>query len=123
MQLSKDETFEPTVTLYRPTGPDEFKLLKQSGFRRWPARLPEQPIFYAVTNEAYARQIATKWNVPASGVGYITRFEVRKSFMDRYQVHQVGSAEHTEWWIPAEDLDYMNDNIVALIEVVGEYHS
>ncbi len=114
---------EPSLTVFRPIGPAELELLKLSGFRRWPPRLPEQPIFYIVTNEAYARQIATKWNVPASRVGYITRFEVRKSFMDRYQVHQVGSAEHTEWWIPAEDLDYLNDNIVALIEVVGEYHS
>ncbi len=39
-----------TVTLYRPTGP--------SGFRRWPARFSWQPIFYPVTNEQYAIEIA-----------------------------------------------------------------
>lgn len=36
---------EPTVVLYRPTGPQELELVAQSGYRRWPPRLPEQPIF------------------------------------------------------------------------------
>ena len=73
-----------TITLYRPTGPEELELVKLSGYKKWPPRLPEQPIFYPVTNQAYAEQIAKDWNVKASGVGYVTRFEVRKSFMDRY---------------------------------------
>lgn len=109
------------VTLYRPTGPKELALVEQSGFTRWPPRLPEQPIFYPVTNEAYAKQIAVEWNIKASGVGYVTRFQVQKIFMDRYQIQKVGGAIHTEWWIPAEELEDMNDNIVGLIEVIGEY--
>jgi ribA/ribD-fused uncharacterized protein len=60
-----------TITLYRPTGLVELELVKQSGFKRWPPRLPEQPIFYPVTNEAYAKQIATEWNVRESGVGFV----------------------------------------------------
>jgi hypothetical protein len=114
---------EGTVTLYRPTGPKELELVERSGFTRWPPRLPGQPIFYPVTNEEYARQIAMQWNVKDSGVGYVTRFEVRKSFMDLYQVHNVGGPNHTKWWIPSEDLDKLNDNIVGLIEVIGEYRA
>jgi hypothetical protein len=96
--------------------------VKKSGFKRWPPRLPEQPIFYIVTNQEYARQIAQQWNVPESGTGYVTRFQVRKSFMDRYPVHQVGGAQHTEWWIPSEDLQELNDNIIGQIELIEEYH-
>lgn len=114
---------EETVTLYRPTGPKELELVRGSGFRRWPPRLPEQPIFYPVTNEEYAVQIARRWNVKDSGVGYVTRFQVRKAFMDRFPLQKVGGDEHTEWWIPAEQLEELNDNIVGLIEVIGEYHS
>jgi hypothetical protein len=110
-----------TITLYRPTGLVELDLVKQSGFKRWPPRLPEQPIFYPVTNEAYAKQIATEWNVRESGVGFVTRFAVRKSFMDRYPIQQVGGESHTEWWIRTEDLEELNDNIVGVIEVIGEY--
>jgi hypothetical protein len=114
---------EETVTLYRPTGPKELELVRQSGFKKWPPRLPEQPIFYPVTNEDYAKQIATQWNIKDGGVGYVTRFEVKKSFMDRYQVQQVGGSNHTEWWVPAEELEELNENIVGLIDVIGEYHA
>ncbi|WP_431099983.1 hypothetical protein [Roseateles noduli] len=65
----------PTVTLFRPTGPRELALVAQSGYRRWPPRLPDQPIFFPVTNEQYAVEIARDWNVPASGEGFVTRFE------------------------------------------------
>lgn len=112
---------EPTVTLYRPTGPKELELVKASGFRRWPPRLPEQPIFYPVTNEQYAKEIATEWNVRDSGVGYVTRFRVKSKFMEHFTIEKAGGAHHTEWWIPAEQLDELNDNIVGTIEVIGEY--
>ncbi|BBB68276.1 hypothetical protein UNDYM_4023 [Undibacterium sp. YM2] len=110
-----------TVTLYRPTGPEELALVRDSGNKKWPPRLPEQPIFYPVTNVEYAIQIARDWNVPASGSGYVTRFEVSKSFMDNYPVQTVGGAIHTEWWIPAEDVELMNANIVGEIELIHSF--
>ena len=110
-----------TVTMYRPTGPDELKLVAESGYKRWPPRLPEQPFFYPVTNEEYAKEIAMKWNVKSSGVGYLTKFKVKKEFIANYELHKVGGSNHEEWWIPAKDLDILNENIVGLIKVVGEY--
>jgi hypothetical protein len=74
----------PTTTLFRPVGPNELELIKESGFREFPPRLPDQPIFYPVLNEEYARQIAVEWNVPASGSGYVTRFKVASTFLNRY---------------------------------------
>ena len=112
-----------TVILYRPTGPEEIALVKESGFRRWPPRLPDQPIFYPVTNEQYAMQIARDWNVKASGYGCVTRFHVKSSFMNRYPIHQVGGSEHTEWWVPAEELEQLNENIVGLIEFIHEFRA
>jgi hypothetical protein len=113
----------PTITLFRPTGPEELALLKESGFTQWPPRLPQQPIFYPVTNEQYAIEIASDWNVSESGFGCFTKFEVKREFMDRYPIQQVGAQRHTEWWIPAEDLDELNANIVGLIEVIHEYRA
>ena len=110
-----------TITLYRPTGPIELDLVRQSGFRRWPPRLPEQPIFYPVTNEQYAIEIASQWNIKDSKIGYVTRFQVRADFISQYAIQKVGGAHHTEWWIPAEELEMLNDNIVGFIEVIGEY--
>jgi hypothetical protein len=110
-----------TVTLWRPTGPTELALVEAAGWRAWPPRLADQPIFYPVLNEEYATVIARDWNVPASGVGYVTRFEVRRSFLERYEVHQVGGRTILEYWIPAEDLVEFNANIVGTIEVVAEF--
>ena len=112
-----------TITMYRPTGPNELKLVADTGYKCWPPRLPEQPIFYPVTNEQYAIDIASDWNVKDSGVGYVTKFEVKKNFVDRYKVEKVGGTNHTEWWIPAEDLEELNDNIVGDIEVISEYRA
>lgn len=110
-----------TVTMFRPVGPEELRLVADSGFRRWPPRLSGQPIFYPVTNEEYAAEIAEKWNVPESGTGYVTRFEVDRDFVARYDVHRVGAERHTEWWIPADELEELNDHIVGRIEVIRSF--
>lgn len=112
-----------TIILYRRVGPKELALIRASGHRAFPPRLPQQPIFYPVLNQEYARQIARNWNVKDSGSGYVTRFAVRKEFAERYAVQTVGSSVHQELWIPAEDLAEMNRSIVGLIEVIEEYKS
>jgi hypothetical protein len=33
----------------------------------------------------------------------------------------VGAAPHQEWWIPAEDLEELNDNLVGVIEVIAAF--
>lgn len=112
-----------TITLYRPVGPQELELITQSGYREFPPRLPEQPIFYPVLNEEYATKIARDWNMKASGSGYVTRFQVNKEFLNRYEVQVVGGSIHEEYWIPAEDLPEFNRNIVGTIEVIAEFHA
>ena len=75
-------------------------------------------------NEEYAVQIARDWNTKdaASGyAGYVTRFRVRTGFLARYPVRTVGARMHQELWIPAEELDELNANIVGPIEVTAEF--
>ena len=110
-----------TNTLFRPVGPKELALIEASGWKAFPPRLPDQPIFYPVTNEEYAIQIARDWNVPASGSGYVIRFEVHTEFLKRYTPQIVGSAMHRELWVPAEELEEFNRHIVGLIEVTQRF--
>ncbi|MPY64465.1 ADP-ribosylation/crystallin J1 [Streptomyces spongiae] len=116
-------TTTATTTLWRPTGPEELALVEASDWTAWPARLPEQPIFYPVLNEDYAVRIARDWNVPASGSGYVTRFEIDSEFVSRYPVRQVGGRTVLELWVPAEELAEFNAHIVGRIEVVQEFHA
>jgi hypothetical protein len=110
-----------TVTLYRPVGPVELELIKASGWRAFPPRLPEQPIFYPVTNQVYAAQIARGWNVKASGAGFVTRFTVNADYLTMFPVQTVGGSIHTEYWVPAGELAEFNNHIVGLIEVIETF--
>jgi hypothetical protein len=112
-----------TITLYRPTGKNELALIEASKFRAFPPRLPEQPIFYPVLNEEYATQIARDWNAKYNEdkIGYVTKFAVRKEFLDNYEVQIIGGATHKEYWIPAADLEEFNRSIVGEIEVMAEF--
>jgi hypothetical protein len=74
---------DETITLWRPVGPAELRLIEASGMTAFPPRLPEQPIFYPVTTEDYAVKIARDWNVPASGAEFVTRFHVRRDYLSR----------------------------------------
>jgi hypothetical protein len=107
--------------LYRPVGPQELDLIREANWSRFPPRLPEQPIFYPVLNEEYARQIARDWNVKASGAGFVTKFAVSGDYLKGFDVHVVGGFQHAEYWIPAEQLDEFNQNILGKIEVVAEF--
>jgi hypothetical protein len=86
----------------------------------FPPRLPEQPIFYPVTTEDYAVKIARDWNVPASGAGFVTRFQVRRDYLSAFDVQEAGGRAHQEYWIP-EALDAFNGAIIGKIEVVREF--
>jgi hypothetical protein len=114
-----------TTILYRPVGPKELELIQRSAWREFPARLPDQPIFYPVLTRLYAEQIARDWNSKSEATGragYVTRFAVTTAFLARYEPRQVGGAVHLEYWVPAAELSQFNLHIVGAIEVVTEYY-
>jgi hypothetical protein len=114
------------MILYRPVGPKELDLIRESEWRAFPPRLPDQPIFYPVLNFAYAEQIARDWNStdPASGyLGFVTAFEVDDDYLSRFAAQTVGAAGHQELWVPAEELDEFNRHISGPIRVVATYRA
>jgi hypothetical protein len=111
-----------TTILFRPVGQKELDLVAQSDYSSFPPRLEGQPIFYPVLNEEYAAFIAQKWNTTdafSGYVGYVFRFSVRSSYLDRFEVQKVGSATALEYWIPADQLLEFNENIIGKIEIVS----
>jgi hypothetical protein len=110
------------VTLYRPVGRAEIDLIEKSRFREFPPRLPEQPIFYPVTNEEYATEIARDWNTKhGTREGFVTKFQVDAEYAGRYERHVVGARRHEELWVPAEDLAEFNRHIVGSIQVTAAF--
>lgn len=89
---------DDAVALRRPANQAELDLVAASGWRAWPPRLPDQPFF-----------------------GHVTRFCVRRAYLDEYEPHEAGGRALTEYWTPAEDLDRFNANLVGPIELVATY--
>lgn len=109
------------MRLYRPVGQAELDLIIAADYRAYPPRLPQQPIFYPVLNEQYAREIAEKWNRKSADsgyAGYVTTFEIDDAFISRYTVQTVGARYHQEFWIPAEDLEAFNRHIIGRMELI-----
>lgn len=109
------------MTLYRPVGQAEYDLIAATGFTAYPPRLPEQPIFYPVLNERYAREIAEKWNrrrADSQYTGYVTAFEIDDIYASRFPVQTVGDYYHQELWVPAEELEEFNRHIIGKIRVL-----
>jgi hypothetical protein len=110
------------TTLFRPVGLEELKLIEASGWHAFPPRLPDQPIFYPVTNEGYAAQIARDWNTKTgSKQGYVTKFDVDADYVARFERRIVGGREHEELWVPAEELEEFNRHIVGEIVVTQSF--
>lgn len=114
---------ENHVTLYRPVGTAELELIEKSGWKEFPPRLPDQPIFYPVTNQTYAEMIARDWNVKYNddNKGYVTKFLVDAVVANSYEKKIVGGRECEELWVPAEELPAFNDAIIGEIEVVSRF--
>jgi tetratricopeptide (TPR) repeat protein len=107
------------MILYRPVGLQELELIYDSGMKTFPARLPQQPIFYPVLQLDYARQIASEWNAKSGrSAGYVTEFKVEDEYVRQFEEHAVGGSQHRELWIPAEQLEEFNRHITGHIKVV-----
>lgn len=111
------------MILYRPVGTKELALIEESGYTRYPPRLPEQPIFYPVLNEKYATEIAAGWNVKYNEdhKGYVTQFAIDDEYFSQFEIHTVGGNYHQELWVLAEELEEFNRHIIGKIQVISRF--
>jgi hypothetical protein len=114
-------------TLYRPVGIEELELIRISGMRKFPPRLPEQPIFYPVMTREYAQFIAEKWNTKDTSeqynqAGFVLEFDLNYEYAAQFEEHVVGSSNQRELWIPAEELENFNRHLIGRIRVIDAFY-
>ena len=109
------------ATLFRPVGPGQLQCIIESGWAAFPERKTRQRYFYPMLHESFAKRVASDWDVRNSGVGYVTRFKVKRAFLESYPVYIVGGPEHREYRIESSMLEHLNKNIVGKIEVIAVY--
>lgn len=112
------------ITLYRPVGQTELESIKASGNKKFPPRLEWQPIFYPVLNQQYAEQIALEWNTQdefSGYVGHVLEFDLPEQYTQQFPVQNVGGEIHNELWVPAEQLEEFNNNIIGEIRLLKTF--
>ena len=110
--------------LYRPVGGHELKLIQQAGYKAFPPRFDWQPYFYPVLNEQYAIEIASKWNTKdeaSAYVGYVTTFQLTADYLAQFEIKNVGAAHHNEMWVPSDELEQFNQQLLGQIEILHTF--
>jgi ribosomal protein S8 len=112
------------MKLFRPVGLNELSLIKKSGMKEFPPRLPEQPIFYPVLNIEYARQIAKDWNSVSAPnfVGFVTEFLVDDDYISKFEIKTEGNNTHKELRVLAEKSSKFNNHIIDKIKVIEAHY-
>lgn len=93
--------------------------------RKFPPRLSWQPIFYPVLNLEYAAQIASDWNTKdefSGYVGYVLSFDIPREHFQKFNIENVGAANHNELWVPAEELEEFNNQLLGPIRVEQAFY-
>ncbi len=114
------------MKLWRPVGRRELAKMEAMDMKGFPPRLLEQPIFYPVLSFDYAEKIARDWNSTRSEqdyVGFVTEFELDDAFAESFEANEAGGSAHRELWVPAEELEALNRNLLGPIAVVAAYHN
>lgn len=112
------------ITLYRPVGVKELELIIDSGMKGFPPRLEWQPIFYPVLNSPYAEQIALEWNTKdefSGYAGFVTEFDIPENYFKTFEVQTVGGDKHQEIWVPADQLNEFNSQIINGIRLTKAF--
>jgi hypothetical protein len=60
--------------------------------------------------------------VPTYGAGFVLKFAVDSDYLSKFKVENVGARVHDELWIPSEELEEFNSNIVGLIEMTKAFY-
>ena len=59
--------------------------------------------------------------MPAYGSGYVLEFDVDGEYLNKFDIQNVGSENHNELWIDADELPMFNSKIIGKIRIVEEY--
>ncbi len=87
-----------------------------------PPLQPDQPILHLVPTRENAIKNMPDWDAPASGSGYVTKFEVKTSYLNTFNVEEAGWKVHMEHWTLLEELAEFCDAIVGNSDFTDQVH-
>lgn len=111
------------MELYRPMDAEEYQALEARSFQAFPPRDEYKPIFTALLSEEGASQIARHMRISkqADHTVYVVSFLVDDAYIRQYPVQHAHERNRRALWIPAEELEILNQHIIGDIRVLASY--
>jgi hypothetical protein len=109
--------------LYKPLSPTQLAAVIRANWLSFSPDTPGQKIFYPKLHLDYAEKIARQWDAIEYSVGFVVRFIVPSTFINRYDLQSVGYDEHSEYKVPIDELELFNHQIMGKIELVSAFTS
>ena len=111
------------MELYRPLNAEEYRAVEARCFRGFPPRAEDQPLFTALLSEEGASQIARHMRIAkeSENVVYVVSFLVEDAYIRQFPVQHMEERDRRALWLPAEEVDILNQHLIGNIRVVAAY--
>ena len=111
------------MELYRPLSSEEYREVEARSFRAFPPRSEGQPLFTALLSEEGASQIARHMRIAkaAENTVYVVSFLVEDAYIRQFPVQQSSERNRRALWIPADEVDILNQHLIGNIRVLASY--
>lgn len=111
------------MELYRPLRADEYRAVEALDFKGFPPARADQPLFSVLLSEEGAVQIASRMRLAKTSEStvYVVSFAVDDAYIRQFPVHKGVSREREALWIPAEELEILNQHLIGKIQVISMF--
>ena len=111
------------MELYRPLNAEEYREVEARNFLGFPPRSGEQPLFTALLSEEGAEQIAKHMRIAKASENtvYVVGFHVDDAYIRQFPVQHSEERERRALWLPADEVDILNQHIIGNIRVIASY--
>lgn len=95
--------------------------IRVRSWKSFPPLQEEEAAFYPAISQLFALQKAQDWTLPDWGECYVTQFRIAAGYVRNFEVQTLSGEVHEELWVPAEELENFNSNIVGKIQVLKAF--
>ena len=111
------------MELYRPLSAEDYRQIETLEFSGFPPRSDGQPLFTALLSREGAAGIARRMKIEkqAEHTVYVVGFLVEDAYIRQFPVQNSDQPERSALWIPAEEIDILNQHLVGKIRMLDRF--
>ncbi len=109
------------VTLYKSLSPAQLADVIALDWKAFAIDFSGQKFFSPKLHRCYAEMLARQLEAAHYAAGYVVSFQVRKSFIEGFELQTIGYCEHQEYRIPVSALRQLNTAIVGRIKLISGF--